>query len=84
MTEIGSPTRSSAREWEARAEQLGRRSGSFMERLGFSRIAGGILLILVGVLVITLPNLIVWIVGVGAIVLGVLILVSEPTLSARG
>lgn len=72
-----SPTRTT---FEQRTQQWGERSGTLLESLGFSRLAGGILLILLGALILALPEFIVWFVGIGAIVLGVLTLASNPDL----
>lgn len=47
-------------------------------RFGLGQIATGILLILLGVLVLVYPSLIRWTIGIGAIVLGALVLAYAP------
>lgn len=67
--------------FETKARQVGDRSAGFLAHLGLGRLAGGVLLIVIGALVLALPALIQWFVGIGAIVLGVLVIAggTEPT-----
>lgn len=59
---------------EATAKQIGDRSASFFERFGLGRLAAGIVLVVLGFLVLVFPALIAWFVGIGAIILGILVL----------
>lgn len=77
MTETGATKSMRRSAMEERARELGTRSTRVLERWGFDRVAGGILLIVLGVLVLLLPHLIVWIVGIASILLGVLVLAQS-------
>lgn len=63
---------------ETTAKELGNRSASFLARFGLNRLASGVLLVVLGVLVLAFPELIVWTVGIGSIVLGILVLAYSP------
>ena len=62
---------------DAKAQKLGDTSASFMARMGLSRLAGGILLIVLGVLVLAMPALIEIILGIGLLVLGIIVLATR-------
>jgi hypothetical protein len=74
MAQTTEDTSRTPNRFEQGARELGETSGSFFDRLGMGRLAGGILLILIGFLVLVMPDLIQWFVGVGALLLGVLVL----------
>lgn len=71
---MSSPTTS----FEHGAQQAAERSTLFLSRLGLSRIAGGILLVVLGTLVLLRPEFLIWFVGIGAIVVGLLMLAHVP------
>lgn len=76
MTETEPQHRTGFTNVERTAQELGDRSAGFFAKLGLSRLAAGILMILVGVLVLVRPALMVWTMGIGVIILGILLLAT--------
>lgn len=64
--------RSEVGEIEDRLGAVGAETGSRLERMGLGRTVGGVLLVVAGVLVLVRPELLTLVVGIGAILLGVL------------
>ncbi len=62
--------------WEHRAREVGEQGGSFFERLGISRLAGAVTLMVLGIVVLVFPELVWLFVGVGSLILGLLVLLS--------
>lgn len=64
------------RQIDAALERAAQRAGERFDRFGLGRAAGGIVLVVVGALVLAIPELVTWAVALGAIAMGTLLLWS--------
>lgn len=62
---------------DRKAHEVADKSASFLARFGLSRLAGGIVLIVLGVLVLVIPDLFRVAMGIGLLVLGIIVLATR-------